>query len=667
MLSGQQHAQGLLLRTGYRLLRAAASLTAVLPEAVINRASQMGLDAGLTLAALVFAYLLRFDGAIPPAHRSVMWSLAMLLPLLRPLLMLALGAYDAIWRYFNLRDAAVLAFSALPVSLLLLAFRYLLGKRFSGAVVPAGVIIIEFGLYLALAAGLRVFRRVSYEVSRPPESRPCRALLVGTESTLPHALRHLSASTEVQLVGVLAPEPKLQGLRIGGSLVMEQPPALPRLLVSQRIDLVLIADSRPDWIGEVVATANEFGADVRLLPAATHVIRGDVRVSAQADPEALVSRPRVEAQGSRLAEPDPLVIENFRERVVLITGAGGSIGSELARQIALLPASTLVLLDRDENSVFELSNSLAAQALDLGRAPRIVPVVGDVRNFTHLSAIFEEHHPRVVLHAAAYKHVPIMESNVCEAVLNNVFGTRAVALAATQFAAERLVMISTDKAVHPSSVMGATKRIAEMLITEIARQHRLAPNSSFTRMACVRFGNVVGSRGSVVPIFQRQIAEGGPITITDEHMTRYFMTIPEAAQLVLQAASLASDGDVYMLEMGDAMKITALARKVIEHSGLRPDKDIEIRFVGARPGEKIAEQLWHDEAELRPTFFPNVLQVKNSAPPADFSAALAQLEQAAQTHAEAATLEALRAMPIGFAPSPQATPPAAKARAAFVN
>jgi FlaA1/EpsC-like NDP-sugar epimerase len=665
MLSGQQHAQGLLLRAGYRLLRAAASLTAALPEALINRASQMALDAGLTLTSLVFAYLLRFDGAIPSAHRAVMWSLAMLLPLLRPLLMLALGAYDAIWRYFNLRDAAVLAFSALPVSMLLLAFRYLLGRRFSGAVVPAGVIIIEFVLYLALAASLRVFRRVSYEVSRPLESRPCRALLVGTESTLPHALRHLSASAEVQLVGVLAPEPKLRGLRIGGSLVMEQPSALPRLLVSQRIDLVLIADSHPDWIGDVVATANEFGADVRLLPAASHVIRGDVRVSAQADPEALLSRPRT--GGSRLAEPDPLVIENFRERVVLITGAGGSIGSELARQIALLPVSSLILLDRDENSVFELSNSLAAQALDLGRAPRVVPVVGDVRNFTHLCAIFDHHRPHVVLHAAAYKHVPIMESNVCEAVLNNVFGTRAVALAATQFAAERLVMISTDKAVHPSSVMGATKRIAEMLITEIARRHRLAPNNSFTRMACVRFGNVVGSRGSVVPIFQRQIAEGGPITITDEHMTRYFMTIPEAAQLVLQAASLASDGDVYMLEMGDAMKITALARKLIELSGLRPEKDIEIRFVGARPGEKIAEQLWHDEAELRPTFFPNVLAVKNSPPPSDFSANLAQLEHAAQTHEEAATLEALRAMPIGFAPSPQAAPQPAKARAAFVN
>lgn len=666
MHSGQQRAHGLLLRAGYRLLHAGASITAAMPEALINRASQMSLDAGITLVSLILAYLLRFDGNIPHAHSAVMWSLAMLLPVLRPLLMWALGAYDAIWRYFNLRDAAVLTFSALPVSLLLLAFRYLLPERFAGAVVPTGVIIIEFLLYLALAASLRVFRRVSYEVSRPPEWRPCRALLVGTESTLPHALRHLSGLADVQLVGVLAPEAKLQGLRIGGSLVMEQPSALSRLLVSQRVDIVLIADSRPDWVSEVVATANEFGADVRLLPAAAHVIRGDVRVSAQAAPEALLPRP-LEAQRSWPSEPDPLVVENFRDRVVLITGAGGSIGSELARQIVLQPACSLVLLDRDENSVFELSNSLAALALELGQGPRIVPVVGDVRNFTHLCAIFEQHRPHVILHAAAYKHVPIMESNVCEAVLNNVFGTRSIALAATQFAAERMVMISTDKAVHPSSVMGATKRIAEMLISEIARQHRLAPNSTFTRMACVRFGNVVGSRGSVVPIFQRQIEQGGPVTITDEHMTRYFMTIAEAAQLVLQAASLASDGDVYMLGMGDAMKITALARKLIELSGLRPDKDIEIRYVGARPGEKIAEQLWHDEAELRPTLFSRVLRVKYSLPRPDFATALAQLEQAAEVHNEAAVLEALRSMPIGFAPPPQPVPQPAKTPVALVN
>jgi FlaA1/EpsC-like NDP-sugar epimerase len=334
-----------------------------------------------------------------------------------------------------------------------------------------------------------------------------------------------------------------------------------------------------------------------------------------------------------------------------------------------LPASSLVLLDRDENSIFELGNSLAVLARELENAPRIVPVVGDIRDGGHLRTLFEQHRPHVVLHAAAYKHVPIMESNVCEAVRNNVFGTRAVALAASRYAAERMVMISTDKAVHPSSVMGASKRIAEMLISEHARVEReKSSGAPHTRMACVRFGNVVGSRGSVVPIFLRQIAAGGPVTITNEHMTRYFMTIPEAAQLVLQAASLASDGQVYTLDMGDPLKITALARKLIELSGLRPDKDIEIRFVGTRPGEKISEQLWHDESDARITLFPRVFAIESPPPPANFAQSLARLEEAALAHNEAAVLEALRLMPIGFAP-PAATAETKpqKSRSAFVN
>jgi UDP-N-acetylglucosamine 4,6-dehydratase len=243
------------------------------------------------------------------------------------------------------------------------------------------------------------------------------------------------------------------------------------------------------------------------------------------------------------------------------------------------------LLDRDENSVFELSNSLAAQAVDLGRAPRVVPVVGDVRNFTHLCAIFEQHRPQVVLHAAAYKHVPIMESNVCEAVLNNVFGTRAVALAATQFAAERLVMISTDKAVHPSSVMGATKRIAEILITEIARRHRLAPNNSFTRMACVRFGNVVGSRGSVVPIFMEQ-RKRGKITLTDPRMTRFWITLDQGVRFVIRCIEQMHGGEIFVPKI-PSMKLLDMAEAVAP--------DCQIECVGIRPGEKLHEVLLSED------------------------------------------------------------------------
>ena len=547
------------------------------------------------------------------------------------------------------RDGTVLDFSAAPLSIALLTLRYLVAQKLWGTVVPASVIVTEFGLYLGFASLLRILRRVSYEASRPAGLQLCRALLLGTEASLPHALRHISSSSGIEVVGLLAPEENLIGMRIGGFLVMERPEALPRLLVTQDINLVLIADAGLGWVAEAVATATEFGVEFRLMPSAANVMRGDVRVSAKASPELAFSGFQIERPAQRdSAKPHPVVIENFRDRVVLITGAGGSIGSELARQVSTLPIAALVLLDRDENSVFELTNALAASAPASPACPHIASVVADIRDAEHLRTIFEKHRPHIILHAAAYKHVPLMESNACEAVLNNVTGTRLVARAALSFGAERFVMISTDKAVRPSSVMGATKRIAEMLVSHQANLQSRGADSDFTRVACVRFGNVVGSRGSVVPIFLEQIKTGGPVTITDEHMTRYFMTIPEAAQLVLQAASLGSNGDIYMLDMGDPVKITNLAKKLIELSGLRPEKDIEIRFVGRRPGEKMTEQLWHCDAQIEPTTFPRVFGVKADAPVEWFDDALQVLQEAALARNESAVLEQLRGMPIGF-------------------
>ena len=639
--------EALLLRVGEQVLRFCARSASRVPEALIARGVQMALDASLCAIALLAAYELRFDGAVPATHRQVMWALLLLLPVVRPLLMLALGAYDAIWRFFNIRDAAVFAVSASPVSIALLTARYFLAARSGGTVVPASVVVIEFGLYLALGAAIRIFRRVTWEASRPAEMRRYRALLVGREATLSQAVRQAADSSEIELVGLLAPEAKLQGLRIGGVPVMERPAALGRLLVSHRIDLVLIADAGREWIAETVATASEFGTDVRLLPSAASVVRGEVRVWGKATPESAIARANLDEGAVTPSHPHARVVENFSDRVVLITGAGGSIGSELARQVATLPIASLVLLDRDENSIFELSNELAAGARQDERPARVTALVGDIRDAMHVRSIFEQYRPHIVLHAAAYKHVPLMESNACEAVMNNVTGSRLAARAAVNFGAERFVMISTDKAVRPSSIMGATKRIAEMLVSAEGQKQKngdIAP----TRVASVRFGNVVGSRGSVVPIFLRQIAAGGPLTITDEHMTRYFMTIPEAAQLVLQAASLASQGDIYMLDMGNPVKITALAHKLIELSGLRPEKDIKIQFVGARPGEKVAEQLWHTEADVQATEFPRVFAVKAEATPAALNAAIEALEMAAQARNEAAVVEGLRRMPIGF-------------------
>jgi len=343
----------------------------------------------------------------------------------------------------------------------------------------------------------------------------------------------------------------------------------------------------------------------------------------------------------------PVVVEAFRGRTVLITGAGGSIGAELSRQVARLPVSTLVLLDQDENAIFEISNELNKS----GATTRLVPVVGDIRDKAQVQRVFRTTRPHIVLHAAAYKHVPVMEENVSEAVINNVLGTREIADAAIEGGAERFLMISTDKAVRPTSIMGATKRIAELLVQERGAQFS---GRHQTRCSCVRFGNVMGSRGSVVPIFLRQIADGGPITITHEEMTRYFMTIPEAVQLVLQAVTLGSLGDLYMLDMGDPVKIADLARRLIRMSGLQPDKDIEIEIVGTRPGEKIHEQLWSEGAEVSETPFERVLSVHSSEVPTGFVKTLCELEEAALTRDDSEVRRQLEGIPIEFRSHAQA-------------
>jgi len=408
---------------------------------------------------------------------------------------------------------------------------------------------------------------------------------------------------------------------------------LPELLVNYCVDIVFIAEAKLDCIDEIVQHTTQFGAEVRLLPSAANILRGDVRVSAKLNPERVL-----DGRGASLEKPHPEVVRGFEGKNVLITGAGGSIGSEISRQVSRLGVNKAVLLDRDENSIFELQNQLT----ELGASAQILPLVGDIRDRHQLKHIFEHHRPEIVLHAAAFKHVGIMEQNPCEAVLNNVMGTRYLAELAIEFETKRFLMISTDKAVRPTSVMGATKRAAELLVRELA-----ASNGHNTQIACVRFGNVVGSRGSVVPIFLRQIAAGGPVTITHEEMTRYFMTIPEAVQLVMQASTLTSDGTVYTLDLGDPLRITHLAHKLIEMSGLRPEKDIKIQFVGMRPGEKLHEQLWYEDCHVTPTAFARVLALEGQERPS-IEHELRELEQAAFARQEDAVLQLLRDMPLDF-------------------
>ncbi len=627
------------------LFHRCAAIIDRLPSWLFTRLTQYLLDGGCCAAAIYVAYQLRFDGNVPLNHTRFMWIWIALLPTLRIVTLHVSGGYEGIWRYFDLNDATLVVVAAVPPTALLLALRYGLRRRDSLTSVPVSVIVLELSLFLAFAGGARVFRRVTFEAARRSGVVRKRTLLVGTPDSLAGTLRQVAVYPDVEIAGMLSTERKAHGMKIGGFTVMDEPAALPELLASSGIDLVLIADAGLDSIGAMVATATEFGVEVRLLPSAANVIRGDVRVSVLPKPDETI----LDRAATTHSTPHPAVVEAFRGRTVLVTGAGGSIGSELCRQIFALPVTKLVLFDHDENSIFEIHAELASRV----NGPRLVPAVGDIRNRDRLDSLFAEHRPHIVLHAAAYKHVPVMEENTCEAVLNNVFGTREVLDAALEFEAERFLMISTDKAVRPSSVMGATKRAAELLVQNRASQLGNAVN---TRCACVRFGNVVGSRGSVVPIFLRQIAAGGPVTITNEQMTRYFMTIPEAVQLVIQAATLGSRGDVYMLDMGNPVKIMDLARRLIEMSGMRPGKDIEISVVGTRPGEKIHEQLWYDESRVRATAFPRVFSVHASDVPYDFEDGLQRLEDAAQARDDRIVRDYLQQLPIDFAPMRMAPP-----------
>lgn len=332
--------------------------------------------------------------------------------------------------------------------------------------------------------------------------------------------------------------------------------------------------------------------------------------------------------------PDRRVIEVFQGATVLVTGAAGSVGSEICRQVLRLPIARLLMLDRDENGVFELQSELSPGPI------QHQTLIGDVRDAHRIARIFAEYRPDIVLHAAAYKHVSMMEANCAEAVLNNVTGTRVLAAAAAEAGCQRFLMISTDKAVSPVSVMGASKRVAEMVVQQIAdRQPR-----SRTRFCCVRFGNVTASRGSVIPVFAKQIAAGGPLTLTDDRMSRYFMSAPEAAHLVFEACSLADRGDIFVFDMGEPVSIRDLAECMIEQAGLAPGKDIAIQIIGQKPGEKLHEELWHSRREVSSTPFSRVLRVKSQSLPTGFERELGGLEESARTSDDGRTREHLMTM-----------------------
>jgi FlaA1/EpsC-like NDP-sugar epimerase len=549
------------------------------------------------------AFAARFEGAWTPHIDVAFRAFVVAAVLLKLLVLISLGLYRRLWRYASVSDVQTLlqaaVFCALIDALLGLVVLPVLGLvdgRLSVAVILLTACLSAVAITLPRLA-IRVSARRDRRL-RPRGSR--RAIVVGAGAAGGMIVRELTENPQLEIlpVAVLDDDPSKHRLRLHNVPVMG---ALRDLAVvaahSGATDVVIAMPSAAGrTIRDVVRQANEAGLTTRTVPGIYEILSGEKRVSAlrQVEIQDLLRREPIKTDIARVAS----LVTN---RTVLVTGAGGSIGSELCRQLARLEPERIVALGRGENSIFELVQEFRQMLPGV----RIDPVIADVRDHSRIARILAEHRPYSVFHAAAHKHVPLMEANVTEAVLNNVLGTKNVVTLCAQYNVEHFVLISTDKAVHPTSVMGATKRIAELVVHECARECK----SSFV---AVRFGNVLGSRGSVVPTFMRQIAEGGPVTVTHRDMTRYFMTIPEAVQLVLQAAAIGEEGEVFVLDMGEPVRIHDLATDLIRLSGLEPGQDIEIRETGMRPGEKLYEELFFESCDVTPTAHPKVLRARDA-------------------------------------------------------
>jgi len=561
------------------------------------RLLQVAVDATMSALALAGAFLIRFDGH---PGRFYTHQLLVLLPLFLGLHLLinwGLGVYRRLWRYTGLTEVTELGCSVLSVTTAVLVARAMGLLHLDGQHMSYGIITIECGLAFLLLVSPRVLRRLQTEHEqrrhwRQPVRR--RALLVGAGDAGQMVVRELAQRPDlgVDIVGLLDDDPQKVRRKIGHLTVFGTTSELPRLVENLFIDQVIVAmpSAPPAEIRRIVETCRQAEVETRILPGLFELIDGRVSVSQlrEISLEDLLGREPVQLDSASIAG----YVEGRR---VLITGAGGSIGSELSRQIMRFQPEQLLLLGKGENSIFSIYQELVRRPEPVD----VVPIIADIRDHIRMLNIFEKYRPHVVFHAAAHKHVPLMEVNVGEAVANNIIGTRTLAELSAQYNVETFVLVSSDKAVNPSSVMGATKRIAELVIQDLATRSK-------TKYVAVRFGNVLDSRGSVIPIWRKQIATGGPLTVTDREATRYFMLIPEAVQLIIQAGALAAGGEVFVLDMGKPVKILDLAMDLIKLSGLSPGQDIEIQFVGLRPGEKLHEELLTAEEGLTKTRYEKI-------------------------------------------------------------
>jgi FlaA1/EpsC-like NDP-sugar epimerase len=559
-----------------------------------NRVLQVAADAALVALAYFLAFQLRFlDEPQGLPHRyEVLFAQSVGFVVVGKLIVFAaFGLYQKWWRYVSGRDF-LLIFRAVAVASAILVVVFAVAKPFAHTL-PRSVEVTDFVLTMLLIAGARLAVRLIVErPSRGTRVPKHEVLVIGAGSGGQMVVRELQLNPNLgaTAIGFVDDDPRKRGMRMLGLKVLGSTKEIARILDETEPDEVVIAiPSAPGQLrGQVVAACRGREIRVRTLPTVFELLRGGVQLNKQLR----------EVQVEDVLGREPIVVEldrvgaYLRDRIVLVTGAGGSIGSELCRQIARVDPRLLVMLDHAEDNLFEIDREM----VELRHFTNVESVLADCKEPHRMLEVMQRFKPSVVFHAAAYKHVPLMEANPLEAVRNNAIATRVTAETAAASEVERFVLISTDKAVNPKTVMGASKAMAEFIVESAGNKH---PG---TRFASVRFGNVLASSGSVVPIFRNQIERGGPVTVTHPEMTRYFMTIPEAVQLVIRAGDIgAGKGEVFVLDMGEPVRILDLAHNMIRLAGYEPEQDIAVEFTQPRPGEKLHEELFGTVEKLQPT------------------------------------------------------------------
>jgi len=567
-------------------------------------------DIILIVAAFVLSFLLRFDFHIPADMQALFLQGLYVIIIVKPLVFLSSGLYRSLWRYASLHDAIAI-FKVVTISSIISIFTILYVRHF--APYPRSVFLLDWFLLFFLVSSSRLVWRIYREMYLTPRAGTGkRTLLVGAGHAGSNLVKEIrsQSGTIFNVVGFVDDDPKKKGMRLHGVPILGTTERLKAIIRKYRIEEVIIAipSASGKVLKKIVNFCEESKVSFKTLPSLTDLMDGTLSVSQikNVEIEDLLGR-------------EPIVLDEMAIRgyltgkKVLVTGAAGSIGSEICRQVARFNPDMIILFDSAETPLFYLEKGLLEKYPELP----LVPIIGDIRNRERVETVFAEFMPDVVFHAAAYKHVPMMECNPAEAVSNNIEGTKILVDTAHRFGVKNLVMISTDKAVNPTNVMGTTKRAAEIYVQALARK-------STTKFTTVRFGNVLGSAGSVIPIFKEQIKNGGPLTVTDPQVIRYFMTIPEASQLVLQAGCIGNGGEIFVLDMGDPVRILDLAKELIRLSGLVPYEDIDIVFTGLRPGEKLFEELIIEGEGVQPTAHEKIRVV--AAVEADIDAVAAELD-----------------------------------------